>query len=271
MPYFERKPTLPSAFREHHYRLRTLERISQESATQTFAFQANVYPDWYETTYTSGARVNYTYLNSSGDITNSDFSCTSTQSAVLPPVDSSGTTNSGWSILTSSNLTETRARNQDGLLLNNIGAQSTTYGTQRMTLLQTTISSSNAGLIELYARLSADAPSGDLLMNVYVDDGNGHFTSQANYLSWVSGSSLTERRTAPASTAGTTTQQGAFVVVDNTLPNVVYDESSSTLIASALDGLVLNEGLHTLRIDLVSSSSGNNGSLANGTVSIRAT
>ena len=249
MPYFERPPSLIDAFREQHYRTTALERVTQESAAQSFVFAPNAYPEWFEQAYISGARV--TYLGAS-------YKSTSATTATDVP-DSSAK----WTAISTTGLDDTRSRSDSGVLLNNISAMTS----KTATLLTTTVTTGPAGLIETYVRMNADASgSGNsMVLRISVDG-----VSQGSYLSW-SNVSLTDRKTITGSTIGTTTVAGGFVVVDDAAPNLGWDESTSSEVSTIYNNLVLDEGPHTITYDLVCTGTGSFGSVYKASVAIRTT
>lgn len=249
MPYFERSPSLVDAFREQHYRMTALERVTQEAATQSYAFAPNVYPDWVEQSYISGARVEY--------LGTSYKSTSATASTDVPG------TSAKWTSISGASLDDTRSRSDSGVLLNNISAMTS----KTATLLETVVTTSAGGVVETYVRMNADASgSGNsMVLRISIDG-----VSQGSYLSW-SNISLTERKTITGSTIGTTTVAGGFVVVDDAAPNKGWDDTTSSEIDTIFTGLVLDEGPHTITYDLVCTGTGSFGSVYKAAVAIRTT
>lgn len=249
MPYFERQPTLPSVFKEQHYRLNALERIASEQAVQSHVFTPNAYPEWFNQAYASGARVVYN---------GASYSASSATAATdIPGVSSK------WTAISGASLNDTRSRGDDGLLLNNISAMTG----KTAQLLSTTVSTGPAGLIETYVRMNADASgSGNsMVLRISIDG-----VSQGSYMSWAN-VGLTDRKTITGSTIGTTTVAGGFVVVDDAAPNKGWDDSTSTEIDTIYTGLVLDEGVHTLTYELICTGTGSFGSVYKAVVAIRTT
>jgi hypothetical protein len=175
MPYFERTPTITSVMKGHNRRINQLERVAQQSLTQT------------------------TYL-----------SPTSPATRVL-----------------------------------------TGINTTAQTLLSTTIASSASGLLEIYARVSADCSGSGKTMSMSIAiDG----VDMGSYLSWSNTSSLEEHKTMPGSTVGTTTNAGSFIIVD-----------------SNVSGYVLPGGYHTVDFTMTGNLSSTSGSVYKAVIAIRST
>lgn len=250
MPYFERSPSLVDAFREQHYRMTALERVTQEAAAQSYAFAPNVYPDWVEQSYISGARVEY--------LGTSYKSTSATASTDVPG------TSAKWTSISGASLDDTRSRSDSGVLLNNISAMTS----KTATLLDTVVTTGTGGVIETYVRMTADASgSGNsMVLRISIDG-----VSQGSYLSW-SNQSLTEKKTIQGSTVGTSaTPSGGFIVIDDAAPNKGWDDTTSTEINTIFSGLVLDEGPHTITYDLVCTGTGSFGSVYSAAVAIRTT
>ena len=94
---------------------------------------------------------------------------------------------------------------------------------------------------------------------------------QGSYLNWTDQAS-TERRTIQGSTNGTsTTSAGGFIVIDDLLPNVGWDETAGAEVDTIYLHLVMNEGVHTVDVDMVCAGSGTFGNVSKAVVSIRTT
>lgn len=138
-------------------------------------------------------------------------------------------------------------------------------------LVSMDVTTSDSGFIEMYARVSADAlVSGgtgrSMVMRIKVDG-----VSQGSYLSWTD-QALTEKRTIQGSTIGTSaTSAGGFIVVDDLLPNVGWDETASAEVDTIYMNLVANEGVHTVDVDMVCTGSGTFGSVYKAVISLRTT